>query len=245
MYELTLSTTIDKQIYTTELFKKLNSEIKQDSGIILRQNNNGRTYLAIAIKDNKKEYYVSKILDYVSFMILDDYKYNYFKERINENTDSVVFDAFLRAITIFDSESDKDIIKSQIQLAGDFLIDSFFYFKLSVLRLKWDKTISIINQNGVTSKTQSMVDVLKYLIKMSGNILYVADVDVFKNKINLKTYKEERKYKNNFNGISNLLADLIKCNPVKISIKASEKSQKLDFFHIISEIFEDKVYFTN
>ena len=82
MFELTLSTTIDKQMYLGELFSKVSSEIKQDEGIIVKQNNNGRAYLALAVDDCKKDYYKSKILDYILFMIVDDYKYNFYKETL-------------------------------------------------------------------------------------------------------------------------------------------------------------------
>ena len=133
MFELTLSTTIDKQRYLGEFFSRFGQEIRGDSGVVVNQNSNGRAYLAIAVDEAKKEYYKAKILDYILFVIVDDYKYNFYKDNLTINEDSVVFKSFLKAISIFDAENDKDIIKSQIQLSGEILIDSFFYFKLQLI----------------------------------------------------------------------------------------------------------------
>ena len=55
-------------------------------------------------------------------------KYNFYKENLTPNDDCVIYESFLKAISIFDAENDKDIIKSQIHLSGEILIDSFFYF---------------------------------------------------------------------------------------------------------------------
>ena len=91
MFELTLSTTIDKQTYLGDCFRLLHQDVKQDAGVIIKQNNNGRAYLALAVDENKKEYYKSKILDCVLFMIVDDYKFNFYKENLIPNDDSVIY----------------------------------------------------------------------------------------------------------------------------------------------------------
>ena len=95
MFELTLSNAIDKQSYFTELCKKLSPEIKQDKGVIAKENSNGRTHLAIAVNESKKEYYKAKILDYILFMIVDDYKFNYYKDNLKADaSDNLVFESF-------------------------------------------------------------------------------------------------------------------------------------------------------
>ena len=98
MFELSVSTTVDKQNYISELYKRLFYEVKRDSGIVIKQNYRGRSYFAIAIKDDKKEYYKSKILDYIIFMIIDDYKFNYYKENLHTENSGIVTQAFLKAI---------------------------------------------------------------------------------------------------------------------------------------------------
>ena len=60
MFELTISTTSDKQSYIDDIYQKLNPEIKKDLGVIVRQNYGGRSYLSLAIKPEKKDYYKAK-----------------------------------------------------------------------------------------------------------------------------------------------------------------------------------------
>ena len=60
MFELTLSTTIDRQVYLSRVYSKLDGEIRQDAGVVTKQNNNGRAYLVLAVDESKKEYYKAK-----------------------------------------------------------------------------------------------------------------------------------------------------------------------------------------
>ena len=152
-------------------------------------------------------------------MIVDDYKYNFYKDNLNPNDDSVIYESFLKAISIFDAENDKDIIKSQIHLSGEILIDSFFYFKLQLLRARWEKTANIINQNGVLNKTSSMLDILKYLIAMSESGIAVAEIQIQKSQLVLKSYLGVLKFKQTFNGLSSFFTEIVKLNPSKINIK--------------------------
>ena len=246
MFELTLSTTIDKQTYICEIFKKLSQEIKQDSGIIIKQNSNGRAYLALAVDDSKKDYYKAKILDHILFMIIDDYKYNYYKDSLNSNEDSVVYKAFLKAISIFDAETDKDIIKSQLQFSGEILIDSFFYFKLQLLRARWERTVSIITQNNIIQSTSSMIDILKYLTAVSDSGIVLANVCFCDKQIILKTYEGTKKYNRKFIGLSNFLEEIVRLNPSKINVKTNKNKENiLDTNEILINIFGDKIYLLN
>ncbi len=246
MFELTLSTTIDKQRYLGEFFSRFGQEIRGDSGVVVNQNSNGRAYLAIAVDEAKKEYYKAKILDYILFVIVDDYKYNFYKDNLTINEDSVVFKSFLKAISIFDAENDKDIIKSQIQLSGEILIDSFFYFKLQLLRARWERTANIINQNNIIQSTSSMLDILKYLTTISDYGIVLANVCFCKKQIVLRTYEGVKRYKNNFKGVSDFFAEIVKLNPSKINIKQTAiKQTHEETVSMLSHIFGDKIYFVN
>ena len=247
MFELTLSTTIDKQVYLSEIFQKLNQDIRQDEGIIVKQNSDGRAYLALAVNENKKEFYKAKLLDYILFMIIDDYKHNFYKNALISNEKNVVYNAFLTAITIFDADSDKDIIKNQIQLSGELLIDSFFHFKLQWLRSRWEKTAGIINQNGILNNTTAMLDVIKYLTTISDDLgIAKADVEIFAKQIVLKSFKGTKKFKVSFEGKSLFLSEIVKLNPSRINLK--QKNQKVmqgDIVEILQHIFGEKIYVIN
>ena len=246
MFELTLSTTIDKQIYLSQLFSKLSGEIRQDAGVIAKQNNSGRAYLLVAVDENKKEYYKAKVLEHILFMVTDDYKFNFYKENILPNEDSEVFLAFLKAITIFDAENDKEIIQSQIQLSNEFLVDSFFYFKLGLLRARWQKTADIINQNKITSSEQAIIDVLKYLLAVAENDVVSVSVSFSKKRISLFNCCQNKTFKTDFSGKSNFFAEIIRLNPAKINVKVSKGCEYADDVKgKLTRIFGEKIYLIN
>jgi len=248
MFELSISTTIDKQHYITELHDKLKEEIKSDFGIIIKFNYLGRSYLSIAINEKKKEYYKTKIVDYIIFMIIDDYKFNYYKENLLLHKQNVISQSFLKAISIFDSEMDSEFIKSQLQLKDEILVDSLYHFKLRLLQERWQKTALIINQNQILCSMESMIEVLKYLTNSSENSLITANIFIEKRQIKFKKNTNYKYFKKDFNGYSNFLTEIVRLNPLKINLKRTnidELDSENNIIELLSKIFTDKVYLLN
>lgn len=245
MFELSISTTLCKQHYIQELYDKLKDEIKNDKGISVKQNLYGRSYFAIAVPEKKKEFYKSKILDFIVFMIIDDYKFNFFKDNLQLLEQNIISQSFLKAISIFDSEVDSDVIKRKIEMKNEILVDSFYYFKLQSLKNRWIKTASIINQNQVLYSSDSMIEVLKYLTLSSDNYLITANVTVGKKQIKVKQYSGTKSFKRDFEGCSNFLTEIVRLNPVKINIKKMEVEGDDQVVKLLNDIFTDKIYFLN
>lgn len=245
MFELSISTTIGKQHYIQELYEKLKDEIKNDTGVAIKHNNFGRSYFAIAVPEKKKEYYKSRILDYIVFMIIDDYKFNLFKDNLRIIEQNVISQSFLKAISIFDSEIDTEVIKEKIEIKGEVLVDSFYYFKLQPLRNKWLKTVSIINQNQVLCSTDSMIQVLKYLTLSSENFSVTVSIFLGRKKIKVSDFLGSRNFNRDFDGKSNFLTEIVRLNPVKINVKKFSDDGDDELIGYLSEIFTDKIYFLN
>lgn len=243
MFELSISTSIDKQNYINDLFKKLSLEIKKDAGIVVKQNYYNRAYIAIAIDKKKKDYYISKILDSIVFMIVDDYKFTYYKDALKIYEENIVFQSFLKAISIYDIEIDREIIKRNIDFSSDILVDSLFYFRLQELKARWKKTADIINLNQILHNPSSMLDVLKYLTTMSESSTSLTEILISKNQLKLKCSNKNKCFKRNFDGISNFLTELISINPLKINLKVTDSSNGgREVLNVISQIFNDKIY---
>lgn len=243
MFELTISCNIDKQAYISQIYKKLSPEIKSASGLAVKQNYQGRSHFSIAVKDHEKDYFKSKIIDHIVFMIIDDYKYNFFKEKLNFTDNNIIFQSFLRAIAIFDSDIDREYIIKQIDFSGsEILVDSLYYFKLQELRRRWQKTADIIFLNQITKNPSSMIEVLKYLTTMSISTVSQADVVISKKGLKLKNTDTSKNYKNNFSGISSFLSEIIEMNPAKINIEVADDSDG-EIVDVLSKIFYDKINF--
>lgn len=245
MFELTVSTTIDKQHYISRLYKLLSPEIKNHSGIVIKQNNSGRSYFSFAVEDTHKDYYKSKILDFIVFMINDDYKYSFYSEALFGEKTNILFVPFLKAISIFDSDVDREIIKNQIDFSGEILVDSFYYFRLEALRHKWQKTAEIINSNKILNSKNAMLDVLKYLTQMSDNVVVKTDITISSKQIKLKQIGSLKCYKRNSTGHSNFLTEIISLNPSKINLKIDDGDSDDAVVMVLNELFTDKIYLLN
>lgn len=243
MFELMVSITQDKQQSLFSLYKKLEGEIKKDGGIIAEHNYQKRSSLAIAVPKSKKEYYKSKILDHIVFIITNEYKFGYYKEHLEPTCECVVCEAFLKAISIFDSELDREYIKSQIEFSGEILVDSFYHFKLQKLTERWKKTASIINQNQILSSQSSMIGVLKYLTMSSENLSVSAEVSLSKKQIKMKGFAVSKCFKRSFEGHSSFLTEIVRLNPVKIDLKLAPGAEEDDISSLLKQIFADKIYF--
>ena len=241
MFELSISTTIDKQKYISDLHKKLFLEVKRDGGIAIKQNYRKRSYFALAVPETKKEYYKSKLLEHISFMIIDDYKFNFFKENLNLVKTGLIVEPFLKAISIFDADIDKDVIKTQVDLSGEVLVDSLFYFKLQMLLRRWQKTTDIINQNQILASNSSMIEVLKYLTRMSDNLVLSTEIYIGKRQLKINSLSTAKCFKRDNGGSSNFLTEIVRLNPSKIKLKIGTNEND-EVFEILSQIFDDKIY---
>lgn len=242
MFELTISTAQADGEYISNFYKKFKDEIKQNSCLIEKINCFNRSYLTFAIKKELKDYFISKILDEIVFIIIDRYKTKFFEERLNTDNQNVLFQSFLKSISIFDSDIDRDCIVKNIEFSGHILIDSLYHFKLQDLRNRWQKTIDMILLNGIHKQNSSMIDIMKYLTTMSENTVQNAEVELIDENLKIKFFEKIKNYKNDFSGLSNFLTEMIELNPARIVIKNSDGSGE-EVVSMLCKIFHNKIVF--
>lgn len=246
MFELTLSISIDKQKNLLDFQKKLTNDLGDLLSVLVSHNANGRTFLAIAVEDFKKEYLKAKVLEGVHSIIVDVYKYHFFKEQLLGLSSSVMIKPFLKAISIFDSESDFEVIKKEISFDGEILIDSFFYFKLQSLKLRWEKTANIILKNAIIQSDCAMIQVIRYLSETSENFTLIANVKIDNKRLTIKNYKGTKNYSATQEGMSKFLTEMISLNPLKINLTRNfEINEENKVCEVLNEIFGEKIYIQN
>ena len=244
MFELTLCLSFERQKYLSEFYKSISSSIKGDAGIIIKHNSAGKSYLSLAVAEEKKEYIKSRVLDFITKVIENDFKYNYFKEHIEIKSKNNLTEAFFRSISIFDEEIDKETISQNLIFSGEIVIESLFYFKLQNLILRWKKTAEIINNNLIMENCSSIVEVLKYLCAISENNSVFIELNFTEKQIELKNFLYKKKFKLNDDGISKMFEEVIKLNPIKINIKDKEGvGDSYEITTTLLKVFNDKIYF--
>ena len=244
MFELSLSTSIDKQKHICDIYKNLFLMVKTDGGVIAKHNHQNRSYVVIAVPENKKEYYKSRILDLVVIIIVNYYKYNFFKDFLAlDSEDNILNQAFLKAVSVFDYDFDKEFIKRQIELKNEVCIDSFFFFKLQDLKNKWQKAAFVIKQNNIIVDDDSILEILRHLSLSAENNTLRVDIFAGKNKITIKNLYNKKLFKNNNKGYSSFLTELILLNPKKINLKVSKQNSGFGkVLNALNKIYADKIY---
>ena len=246
MFELTLSIPIEKQKYLLNFQKKLTDDINGNVALCISHNHDGRNYLALAVDGKNKEFLKSQVLDCVLDVIINEYKYNFFKDSLSSLSADVMMNPFLKAISIFDADCDLEVIRQEIDLSGEVVIDSFFYFKLSALKQRWQKTADVIIKNGIIQSDSAMIQVIKYLVDSAENFSLVASVKIGKKQLKIKNYKGSMKFKANQEGVSKFLTEIIGLNPIKINlIKNFDEEKHCKTYEILKEIFGEKIYLQN
>ena len=243
MFELTICLSFERQKYLSDFYKSVAPSTKKDAGIIIKHNSNNKSYVSIAVEEAKKEYIKSKVLDFIVFVIENDFKYNFFKNMIEVKSKSKLSEAFLRAISNFDEEIDREIIKENLEFSGEIVVESLFYFKLQNLVSRWEKTAIIINQNLIMNSESSMSEVLRYLCAVSENNSVFVDVFLTEKQIELKNFIVHKKFKMNSDGISKMFAEIINLNPIKINIREKDGQDFKEITSTLLKVFCDKIYF--
>ncbi len=242
MFELTISTALADSEYISNFYNKFKGEIKRNSCLIEKINYFNRSYVTFAIKKELKDYFIAKILDEIVYIIIDRYKTKFFEERLNAENQNVLFQSFLKSISIFDGDIDKECIVKNIEFSGQILIDSLYHFRLQELKSRWQKTIDMILLNGIHKQNSSMIDIMKYLTTMSENTVQNAEVEIIDKNLKIKFFEKIKNYKNDFSGLSNFLTEMIELNPARIIIKNSDESGE-EVVSMLCKIFHNKIIF--
>lgn len=244
MFELTLCLCFERQKYISLFYKTMLPVVKSDGGIIIKHNSNGKSYLSIALSETKKEYLKSKVLDFVTRVVEEDFKYNFFKTNIEAKASNNLTEAFFCAIASFDMDFDREIISSVLEFSNEIVIESLFYFKLQGLQKRWQKTADIINQNFIMDSENSMSEVLKYLCAVSENNSVLVDLNFTEKQIEVKNYLCKKRFKKDASGISKMFEEVIRLNPTKINIRNfDETNDQSEVTNVLLKVFNDKIYF--
>ena len=110
---------------------------------------NGRKVLEIKISDaNFERRVVSVLVTQLAKLIVTDAKSHYIQSNMRlVIPDEVNRHAFIRALCSFDKETDFLIAKSLLVLTPHFALDSFYDFRITPLKKRWQEVCHLANDN--------------------------------------------------------------------------------------------------
>jgi hypothetical protein len=106
------------------------------------------------------------IADAVADIIITDCKAFYINERIRlPIKDAISRFAFTSALLAFDRDTDKIIVKTILKMSKSFNLDSFYDFKIDILKTRWDEVCLLANDNACYLACQkTFLELLRFLI---------------------------------------------------------------------------------
>lgn len=166
MFEMTVSTSKARSKDISYIVGKLRSAVKSMKGIMVCEEFDGRTKLAIAVNEKKKDLMLSLIFDAVSEAIVRSYKEEFLIKNIKiVSRNKLVMSTLVKALTLFDKDSDKQLIKKQLAYCEELYIDSFYHFRLWELEERWGQICRLVEENSAyLYESNSLGELMKFLI---------------------------------------------------------------------------------
>ena len=121
------------------------------------------TYLLFASDDSTGKLCITKIKKCISTYIIDVFKYEYFTKHILQNN-NLISQAYIKALTLYDIDTDLALIDSYLELDKQFYIDSFIAFKIKDLLRIWQELCDLITSNINYLNSDMMIDVMRQFI---------------------------------------------------------------------------------
>ena len=122
------------------------------------------TYLLFACDEAISNICKSKIKKCIATYIIDEYKYKYFIKKIINNQTNLLMQAYVKALTLYDVETDMALINASFDLNQQFYIDSFINFKMCDILRMWQELCDLITSNINYLNHDMMIDVMRSFI---------------------------------------------------------------------------------
>ncbi len=246
MYELTISNQKEKLKFMEFAYEKLKPHVENSKGLIVFESVGDRSNISLAVPNNQKSFYKAFTLELVSEIMVMDYKYDYLKNHLSSKIENQgLWIGFLKALTVFDKQTDKELVKKNLSFENEILIDSAYHFKMWELLARWKEITELVSENLASlAAKNSFMDLLRFLIVASDS---EADTVYVKNcKNNVKVMINNEKIAKNLCFLENdtdvterIIAELICLNPRQIVIDLPQDYDKL--IDNVNKIFPSKV----
>jgi len=245
MFEITVSSSKTKRKDISFIVKAIKPKLKQIRAVMVSECCGERENLAIATEEYNKELVLSWLFDAISETIIRNYKEEIFIEKLKSKiNDSVALNSFVKALTMFDKSSDKDLIKSALKPCEVINIDSLYLFNLWELQKRWESVAVLICEN-VNSLLISGAfnELMKFLIitnevefgdvylSLNNNEIFAKSVD------GLEVFKVD--YFNDDNTKIKLVSELISLAPNKIIL--TEDFSNLEIAEYLEFLYDEKI----
>lgn len=239
MWEFSLNVKAENFAVANLLYNYLSKSISQMNGVITSNEENGYIYILVAVDKTNKDKAKILITSCIIEIICQYFKTSFLdKYLIFPRQDKIGMLAFKKALLNFDKETDKYIIKKNLELKHDLFLESFYHFKLKPLQEKWAELVTLSNENSdYLISSESFIDLLKFLVD---------NLDICEDEISVvkegETYKiytlENVQYQDKTFSEESIVSSVIDLSPQKINLYFKESSNAID---LLERLFEERI----
>ena len=204
------------------------------------------TYLLFASDESIMQICKSKIKKCISTYIIDVYKYEYFINKIVGTNPTLLYQAYVKALTLYDIDTDMALINSSFELDTQFYIDSFIKFKMFDISRMWQELCELITSNINYLNHDMMIDVMRQFISTfetsTSTLKIIIEQDNFV-LYKIDDNKAPIKLKDNAPAIDIINFTLLS-NPNHIEIYGNT-SNGFSIINLLKSLYDDKVVVIN
>lgn len=239
MWEFSLNLNSENFDLAKFFHNTLSNYIHENEGVITSYEDNGNISVLFAVNDDAKEKIKTLITNAIVEVVCTKFKSDYLNRfLVLPQHDIIGMSAFKKALLNFDRETDRFIIKKNLNLTNNLYLESFYKFRLRALQDKWAELVSLSNENReYLVSRESFIDLLKFLVD---NLDICEDeISVVKEDGGYRIYTGEGKY-----GFTQLISEesmvssVIDLSPQKINLYFNESSNATN---LLERIFEERI----
>ncbi len=238
MWEFSLNLKSENFDLARFFYNSLSAYISESDGVITSHEDNGNISVLFAVKDEQKEKAQMLIANAIVEVICTKFKADYLNKFLMlPEHDKIGMSAFKKALLNFDKETDRFIVKKNLNLRNSLYLESFYYFRLSALRDKWAELVSLSNENReYLISAESFIDLLKFLVD---NLDICEDeINVVKEDGGYRIFSEECVLADGLISEESMVSSVIDLSPQKINLYFNETSKAIS---LLERIFEERI----
>lgn len=247
-WEFSLKVEISKSMYLLYIKDCLSSAIKHSKGIITMVYSSQDLTLLIGLPLAQKNTIKPLLYSYIASFVVNIFKREYICSKFNFCVkQDIIYKSFIQSLVSFDEEIDKRIVFQKLLPYDKIVLDSFFNFRLKVLKQKWNDLISLANDNYLYLLSGgNFLELMKFMLSNIESKVSCVEVKFDNNgKFNLFSLGKKLELpifiKNN--NAEDVVVSLVSLSPKKIVINDS-KFLTQEIRNFLYDIFENKVEIT-
>jgi hypothetical protein len=244
MFEFTLTANAANSTLTDFAFDYLKPKVESYGGIIVKAQVGRACSVSLAVGEKMLDCVRAQILDAVAGAIVRYYKEQFLAQNIAFSCiNKAHLSGLIRALVVFDRQTDYDIIKKHLVLENKLVMDSFYVFRLQELRERWNSIASVVMENiPIMLKNKTVEEITKSFVDSTEEAVDTVEIVAKNGKINLLASGKmlDIEFCLNADYQTDLVCELIALSPKKIVICAEPKTAQI-IENALSIVFDGKI----